>query len=282
MRFGVATVPTDYSAPIAEVGRLAERYGFESLFLPEHSHVPLAAGASPPSGRDAAEAAREYRHALDPFIALTAVACATSRLLLGTGICLVIQRDPITLAKEVASLDYLSAGRVLFGVGGGWNHAEMRDHGTEPRQRWAILRERLQAMRTIWSNEVAEYHGRHVNFGPMWQWPKPVQQPHPPILVGGDGPGTLRRVVEYGDGWMPVAQPGGVPLPEKIATLQQRAADAGRGPIPVTLFRPRPDERALERCRAFGVDRCVLWLPPEEQDVEPLLARYARLAEQFA
>ena len=199
---------------------------------------------------------------VDPFVALGAVAAVTTTLKLGTAICLVIQRDPIQLAKEVASVDYLSGGRMLFGVGGGWNKEEMEDHGTKPARRWKIMRERVLAMKEIWTRDEAAYHGQFVDFYPVWSWPKPVQKPHPPILVGGDGPHTLERVVEYGDEWMPIPGRGATRLEDRIAELQRLAKAAGRGPIPVTVFGCQPDPKAVEAFAAMGVDRCLFWLPP--------------------
>jgi len=280
MRFGVATVLTDYSIDAAELGREVEAHGFESLFLPEHTHIPVASAAPPAGGR---VVDREYLHALDPFVALAAVATATRTLKLGTGVCLVVQREPIRLAKQVATLDLLSNGRLLFGVGGGWNLPELRNHGTEPALRWRLLRERVLAMQRIWTEDAAEFQGELVRFGPLWSWPKPVQRPHPPVLIGGDGLHTLQRVVAFGDGWMPVAQRGAVPLPEKIARLQELAAQAGRGPVPVTLFRVQAQERAIARCAGWGIDRCVFWLPVAPRaEVMPALEHCAELAQRFA
>ena len=280
MQFGVFMFPTDYSIGIVELGRAAEDHGFESLFVPEHTHIPASRRSPYPAG---GELPQEYSHTLDPFVALAAVAAATSRLKLGTGICLVIERDPITLAKEVASLDLVSGGRFLFGIGGGWNYEEMEDHGTKPRQRWQVLRERILAMKQIWTHDAAEYHGRFVNFEPLWSWPKPVQQPHPPIIVGGSGPRTLERVIEYGDEWMPIGGRTGTVLAERIAELQRSAANAGRDTIPVTVFGVRPDPAVIRHYAEIGVTRCLFGLPPAGADtVLPLLARYADLAREFA
>jgi probable F420-dependent oxidoreductase len=278
MKFGIEMFPTDYSIGAIELGRAAEDLGFESVFFPEHTHIPTSRRTPWPGG---GELPREYSHTLDPFVALAAVAAVTSTIKLGTGICLVIERDPIVLAKEVASLDFVSGGRVLFGIGGGWNEEEMLHHGTKPSLRWKILRERMLAMKAIWTQDEAEYHGEFVDFEPLWSWPKPVQQPHPPIIVGGSGPRTLQRVIEYGDEWMPI---GGrsTSLAERIAELQRMAADAGRGTIPVTIFGVRPDPAVIEHYREIGVSRCIFPVPSAPSEtVMPLLNRYAETAREF-
>ncbi|MFB3053621.1 MAG: LLM class F420-dependent oxidoreductase, partial [Dehalococcoidia bacterium] len=220
MKFGVTMFPTDYSISPAELAGAVEERGFESLFFPEHTHIPASRRTPWPGGADLP---REYSHTLDPFVALSAAATATERLRIGTGICLVVERDPITLAQEVASLDFISGGRFLFGIGGGWTLEEMENHGADPARRWKLLRERVLAMKAIWAEDEAEFHGRFVNFDPIWSWPKPVQKPHPPILVGGSGPHTFQRVVEYGDAWMPIAGRDETPLSERIAELNRLA-----------------------------------------------------------
>jgi probable F420-dependent oxidoreductase len=257
-----------------------EERGFESLFVPEHTHIPTSRRTPWPGGADLP---REYSHTLDPFVALSAAAAVTERIRVGTGICLVIERDPITLAKEVASLDFISGGRFLLGIGGGWNLEEMENHGTDPDQRWKLLRERVQAMKAIWTGDEAEFHGRLVNFDPVWSWPKPAQKPHPPVIVGGDGPHTLRRVVEYGDGWMPIPGRGPTSLSDRIAELNRLAAEAGRGDIPVTVYGAPARPEVIGHYAEIGVERCVFFLPPAPaEDVLPLLDRYAELAESFA
>jgi probable F420-dependent oxidoreductase len=278
MKFGVEMFPTDYSISVTDLGRAVEEAGFESIFFPEHTHIPSSRRSPWPGG---AELPREYSHTLDPFVALGAVAAVTSTLKLGTGICLVIERDPIVLAKEVASLDHLSGGRVLFGIGGGWNLEEMENHGTKPSLRWKILRERILAMKRIWAEDEAEYHGEFVDFDPIWSWPKPVQQPHPPIIVGGNGPRTLDRVIEYGDEWMPIGGRG-QDLAERIEQLQGMAAEANRGPIPITIFGVRPDPAVVEHYQSIGVTRCVFPLPSAPAEtVLPLLQRSAEVARSF-
>jgi probable F420-dependent oxidoreductase len=249
---------------------MVEERGFESLFLPEHTHIPASRATPFPAG---GELPKEYSHIHDPFVALAAAATATERLLLGTGICLVIQRDPIVTAKEVASLDRLSGGRFLFGVGAGWNLEEMRNHGTDPRQRFSLMRERVEAMKAIWSGEQASYRGEHVAFECIWSWPKPAQEPHPPILVGGNGDRVLERVVAFGDEWMPNRATG---LRERIAQLRRMAEEAGRDPIPVTLYGARPDPALIERGEEAGVHRCVFFVAPAAAaEVERELDRLA-------
>jgi probable F420-dependent oxidoreductase len=275
MKFGITMFPTDYSIPAVELGRRSEDLGFESLWFPEHTHIPASRKTPWPGGADLP---REYAHLLDPFVALAAVAAATSTIRLGTGICLLIERDPITTAKEVASLDFISGGRFEFGIGGGWNLEEMENHGTRPGTRWNVLRERVLAMKEIWTQDEAQYHGRYVDFDPVWSWPKPIQAPHPPVVIGGQGPRTFARVVEFGDGWIPnrvrLDDLGG-----KVAELQSLAAAAGRGPIPVTVFGARPDPGVIERYAEAGVSRCLFYAPPAGAEVVvPLLERWAEVA----
>src|SRR3954447_2857889 len=233
LQFGLAMFPTDYAIDPVALGRLAEERGFESLWFPEHTHIPASRDTPYPAG---GELPQEYWHTHDPFVALAGVAAVTERLRIGTGICLVVERDPIVTAKEVASLDRLSGGRFLFGVGGGWNEEEMRNHGTDPSTRFGLMRERIEAMKAIWTQDEAEYHGRHVDFDPIWCWPKPVQRPHPPVLVGGLGEKVLDRVVAYGDEWIPNRVKSPEDLGERIAELQRRAEVAGRDRIPVSVF----------------------------------------------
>jgi probable F420-dependent oxidoreductase len=257
MKFGVAIFPTELTPTPAELGVMAEARGFESLFFPEHTHIP-ASRETPWPGGD--ELPPWYSRTYDPFLALTAAAAATRRIKIGTGICLVIERDPIVTAKEVATLDRLSEGRFLFGVGAGWNREEMRNHGTDPRRRFSLMRERVEAMKAIWTQEEASYQGEHVSFERIWSWPKPAQQPHPPILVGGEGPRVLDRVVAYGDEWMPNRVDGDA-LVERAAELAEKAAEAGREPIPITVVGLEPEPAGFERLEPAGVTRCVFWLP---------------------
>jgi probable F420-dependent oxidoreductase len=280
MQFGVSMFPTDFSMSIVDLARAAEDHDFESLWVPEHTHIPVSRRTPWPGG---AELPREYPHALDPFVALGAAAAVTTRLRLGTGVCLVVERDPITLAKEVATIDYLSGGRFLFGIGGGWNLEEMENHGTDPARRWSLLRERILAMKHIWTRDEAEFHGAFVDFDPIWQWPKPIQRPHPPIIVGGNGPRTLKRVIDYGDGWAPIIGRG-PDLTDRMAELARLAAAAGREPIPVTVFSLRPaDEPTVERYQAAGASRFIFGLPAADSDVVlPQLERFAEMARSVA
>ncbi|MGH7764383.1 MAG: LLM class F420-dependent oxidoreductase [Candidatus Dormibacteraceae bacterium] len=258
MKFGIAIFPTDYAISMAELAPAVEERGFESLWVAEHSHIP-ASRKSRWAGGD--ELPKHYWHTIDPFIALTVAATATTRLRIATGICLVIQRDPIHTAKEVASLDFISGGRFIFGIGAGWNREEMADHGTEFSTRWKLMRQRVEAMKAIWSQDEAEYHDDMVDFGPMWSWPKPVHKPHPPIILGGSGPKILERVVRYGDGWMP--NRGDVI--QRIPELQDLARAAGRGPIPVSYY-PKPGAEEIERLAAAGVERLIYYVSPDGRD----------------
>jgi probable F420-dependent oxidoreductase len=209
-----------------------------------------------------------FADTFDPFLALSAVAAVTSKITLGTGVCLVTERDPLTTAKEVATLDVLCNGRFQFGVGAGWNRLEMANHGTDPRTRMALLADRVRAMRQVWTMDEAEYHGRFVDFDRVWSWPKPVQRPHPPILVGGNGPGTEDRVLDFGDGWLP--QYGLLDsvdeLQQRATTLRRRAADGGRDRVPITLFGVKPERDALDAVAAAGVDRCLFGLRQRTAD----------------
>lgn len=263
MKYGLVIFATDYSISMPDLARAAEEHGFESLFVTEHTHIPVSR-RSPWSG--GAELPEHYWHTLDPFVSLTAAAMATTSLKLGTGVCLVIEHDPIVLAKSVASLDVVSGGRFLFGVGGGWNAEEMEDHGTPFERRWKVLRERVEAMKVIWTEEAAAYHGEFVDFEPMWAWPKPIQKPNPPILVGGDGEQTLKRVIRYGDGWFPRWIHSGEAMREKLAELSRLAAEAGREPPPVSIYGPPPERGRLDELEALGVDRAVFALPSKGRD----------------
>jgi probable F420-dependent oxidoreductase len=277
MEIGLAMFSTDYTIEPALLGRLAEERGFESLLLTEHTHIPVSRETPYPGG---GELPREYSHCNDPFIGLAMIAAVTERLKVGTGICLIVERDPIVTAKEVATLDHLSGGRVLFGVGAGWNREEMRNHGTDPRRRFSLMRERIEAMKAIWTQNDAEYHGEHVNFDPIWSWPKPAQKPHPPVLVGGRGERVLDRVLAFGDEWMPNRIGDPEALGERIEELQRRAEDAGRDPIPVTVFGAKPDPEFVERLRAVGVGRCTFYVRPEEPgEVERQLDELAKLRD---
>jgi probable F420-dependent oxidoreductase len=276
MDFGVVMFSTAYAIAPDELARALEERGFESLWIPEHTHIPASRKSPFPGGPNLP---KEYWSSYDPFLALQAAAGATKRLKLGTGICLVIERDPITTAKEVATLDRLSGGRFLFGIGGGWNAEEMENHGTPFKARWKILRERVLAMKTIWTQKEPEFHGEFVRFDKIWADPKPLQQPHPPIIMGGDGPTTFDRVVEFGDGWMPIMRPNQNPV-EKIPALHERLQKAGRDPksVPVGIFFAPPKKEALDALRAAGVARAIFGVPSEPRDaVLPRLDSLAKL-----
>lgn len=278
MKFGIAMFPTDYAIPVPELARACEDLGFESLLFPEHTHIPVSR-RSPWGG--GAELPKQYWHTLDPFVAMTAAAMVTTNLKIGPGICLVIERDPITLAKEVASVDHISGGRVLLGIGGGWNIEEMENHGTDPHTRWRRMRESVEAMKKIWTEDEPEYHGQIVNFDPIWSWPKPVQPGGPPIIVGGDGKNTLKRVVRYGDEWMPIYGRNGDRLLARIAELQELAKAAGREPIPVSLFGAPADPERISALSRAGVTRFVFSLASDPApEALSRLQLYAQVAAQ--
>jgi probable F420-dependent oxidoreductase len=276
MDYGVVMFPTEYSIAPDELGRALEERGFESVWFPEHTHIPASRRSPWPGG---GELPREYWSAYDPFVALMAVAGATKRLKLGTGICLVIERDPITTAKEIATLDRLSGGRVLFGIGGGWNAEEMENHGTAWKSRWKLLRERVLAMKEIWTKREASYAGDYVRFDKIWSDPKPLQKPHPPIIIGGDGATTFDRVIEFGDGWMPILRPHVNPV-ARIPELRERLKKAGRDPksAPVSIFFAPPKREALDVLGTAGVERAIFGLPCEGRDaILPRLDAYAKV-----
>jgi probable F420-dependent oxidoreductase len=275
MQFGIAMFPTHDAIDPGTLAREVEARGFESLLFPEHTHIPTSRRSPYPGG---GELPRQYIHTYDPFVALTAAVVSTERLRIGTGICLVIQRDPITLAKEVASLDHLSGGRFLFGVGAGWNREEMANHGTDPKVRMRVLVERVLAMKKIWTTDEAEFHGEYVDFDPIWSWPKPVQQPNPPVLVGGMGPTVHDRVLEIGDEWLPqnVTLDNVQDFAKRARELQSRAADAGRAPIPMTLFAGQKKKEAVAAYADAGITRTVFLVPSGGADeVLPYLDRLA-------
>jgi probable F420-dependent oxidoreductase len=279
VKFGVFMFTTDYSRGPAELARAAEERGFESLFVPEHTHIPFSRRSPWPGG---AELPREYYHLLDPFLALASAAAVTQRLRLGTAICLVPQHHPITLAKKVASLDHLSGGRFLFGIGAGWNEEDMEHHGVVPSTRWQVMREAVLAMKAIWTQGEAQFQGRFVRFQPIWSWPKPVQRPHPPIYVGGHGQRVLQRVLDYADGWMPIYGRER-DLAGRIQELQRLAQERGRGPVPVTALGVPARPEAVEECARLGVERCLFWLrPAPAEKTIPYLEQLASLAREFA
>lgn len=278
MDFGIHMCLTDESMDPRDFARAVEDHGFESLFVPEHTHIP-AARTTPYPGKG--ELPREYTRTLDPFVALTAIAAVTDRLRLGVAVCLLVERDPIVTAKEAATLDFFSDGRLLLGVGAGWNREEMSNHGTEPSTRFALLDERIGALKEIWTADVASFHGDHVSFDEIWSWPKPVQQPHVPLLIGGAGPSAVARVLAVGDGWLPH---GRTPdLVGRIADLHRQADEIGRSRIPVSVFAATPEEPALEAYAAAGATRCIFRFPSgDAATVLPLLEQHAAVAARFA
>lgn len=277
MRVGVFYFPTDYGIEVGELAVALEDRGYESLFVCEHTHIPTSRRTPFPGG---GELPKRYSHTHDPFVALAFAAARTTRLRLGTGICLITQRDPIVTAKAVASLDVLSGGRFVMGLGGGWNVDEMENHGARYDTRFRLLRERVLAMKEIWTKEEAEFHGELVNFDPIWSWPKPVQRPHPPVLLGGETDHTLRRVVEFCDGWFPRAT-ATFDAKAQRARLDMAATAAGRDPrsLQMTVFRAPADAAKLQGYREAGVDRALLEVPDLTRDeILRVLDQHAPLA----
>jgi probable F420-dependent oxidoreductase len=281
MDFGAAMFFTDYAMGPGELARALEARGFESVWAPEHSHIPTSRTTPFPQE---GELPKKYYDAMDPFVTLTAAAMATKKLKIGTGVCLVAQRDPIQTAKLVASIDQVSGGRFLFGVGGGWNVEEMADHGTAFKTRFKLMRERIAAMKEIWTKNEAEYHGEFVDFPPMMSWPKPVQRAHPPVIVGGAFPYAARRALAYGDGWIPHAsRPQYGDVTEFLPRFHQMAADTGRNPgsVPVTVWGVGEDLDRLKRHRDLGIARVVVSLPSAPAgEVLPILDRWDEVMER--
>lgn len=275
-RFGVAFFPTDYSIQPVELARALEERGLDSLYVTEHTHIPTSRKTPWPAG---GELPQDYWHTHDPFVALAAAAAVTERLRLGTGICLVVERDPIQLAKEVASLDMISGGRVVLGVGAGWNREEMENHGVRYDKRWAIVREKVLAMKAIWSQDEPEFHGEFVDFDPIWCWPKPVQPGGPKVMIGAQSRWTWERVVEYGDGWMPIGAMGD--CAEGMNDLRAACAEAGRDfdALEKPIFGPPAKPDAAKRLIEVGFTELAFALPsvPSEKAL-PLLDRFAELA----
>jgi probable F420-dependent oxidoreductase len=281
MDFGASMFFTDYSMSPAELGRALEARGFDSVWAPEHSHIPSSRLSQPASG---GQRGKQYYDVMDPFVTLTAAAMATNTMKVATGVCLVIQRDTIQTAKLVATIDQVSGGRFLFGIGGGWNQEEMADHGTVFKTRFKRMREQIEAMRAIWTEAEPEYHGEIVDFPKMRTWPKPVQKPHPPVIVGGAFPYSARRAIRYGDGWVPNAsRPSYADVTEYLPQFRQMAADAGRDPatVPVSIFGAPEDLDRLKRYRDQGIARVVVTLPSAKTDeILPALDRWAELIRQ--
>lgn len=280
MRFGVVTFVTDRAVRPGDLGRAVEDAGFDSLFLTEHTNIPASRRTPYPGGGELPE---EYLRTYDPFVALTAAAMTTSTLRIGTGMCLVAQRDPIHTAKSIASIDQLSMGRFQFGVGAGWNREEMEQHGTDPRTRMALVRERVLAIKELWNNDVAEFDGEFVHITPTTVRPEPFQKSGPPVILGGMGPTVIDRVIDYADAWAP--NPGWPPmpdLPDRINQLRESAAAAGRGHIPVYLFGMSAVAEHIENYAELGVEECVFLLPtlPFEESASEL-KRIIAIAESF-
>jgi probable F420-dependent oxidoreductase len=275
MKIGVCMFATDYAIRIDELARAAEDRGFESLFVPEHTHIPVSRRTPFPAG---GPLPKEYSHTFDPFVSLMAAAAATKKIRVGTGICLIIERDTIVTAKEVASLDVLSGGRFELGVGAGWNAEEMENHGTQFKTRFKKMSEQILAMKEIWTKDEAEFHGQFVNFDKIWSWPKPAQKPNPPVLMGGESGHTLQRVVDFCEGWFPRGRAPEVII-SGLADLKARAAKKGRDmkTISVSVFGARPDEAGLEQLARAGVTRAILRLPSDSRDVVlPLLDQWVK------
>jgi len=276
MKIGAFMFATDYNIDVVELAKAMEDRGFDALFVPEHTHIPASRKSPFPSG---GELPKKYIHTHDPLVSLAFAAAATENLTVGTGICLVPQHDPIVLAKGIASLDMLSNGRFVFGIGGGWNVEEMENHGATYKTRFAMMREKILAMKEIWTEDEASFDGDYVNFENIWSYPKPVQAPHPPILLGGETDYTLRRVVDFCDGWFPRANKDFEPH-DAMQRLRRHADEAGRdmNTLQVTVFRAPAEKAALDSYRQHGIDRVLLEIPDTGRDeVLKLLDRYATL-----
>ncbi len=274
MKIGVSTFVTDQGIRPAPLGRALDERRFDSLFIAEHSHIPAERRTPYPGGGDLPEV---YYRTLDPFVTLASIAAVTRHLLLGTGVALVAQRDPITTANEVASLDMVSDGRAVFGVGAGWNREEMENHGTDPSTRGRLVNERLRAIRELWTKEKAEFHGEFVNFDPVFQWPKPVQRPHPPIYVGGGGDAAFRRIAELGDAWLANSE-----SPEQLRPQIERLREVAGREVPVTVYAVPEDPDVVEGYQRIGVERVLFYLPtmPEAETIARLDAM-AQVATRF-
>jgi len=280
LKIGITLHATDKAMNPVELAREADARGFYSFYIPEHTHIPTSRRTPAPTGTD--ELAEEYLRSPDPYIALAAAASVTERILLGTGIGLPAQHDPITFAKELATLDWVSKGRLVFGIGYGWNHEEMENHGIDVKRRRARVRETMLAMQALWANEIASYEGEFVRFEPSWQWPKPVQQPRPRTLIGGAaGPKLFSHIAEYADGWMPI---GGAGMAAELERLREAVREGGRDPsdlhiVPMGIF---PSDEKLAYYREVGVTEAVLRVPSATRDqVLPVLDEYARFVDAF-
>ncbi len=277
MRFGITMFPTDLSIGPVQLAREAEARGLDSIWFPEHTHIPVSRRTPAPAGEPLAE---EYKRSLDPFVAMAAVVGATERIRVGTGIALVAQRDPIVMAKEVASLDLVSGGRLDLGIGFGWNVEEMADHGVDYKRRRAVVREKVLAMKALWTEEEAGFEGEFVHFEPSWSWPKPVQRPHPPLLIGGGGgPKLFEAIADYADGWIPI---GGAGMREALPELHKAMEAAGRDPatLQITPFGSKPEPGKIEYYASLGVTEVVFRVPPVPADEAlPVLDRIVAVLE---
>jgi probable F420-dependent oxidoreductase len=279
MKFGVQVRATAEEVDLRWIARAVEERGFESLFLPEHTHVPVGLKSIHPGGESLMEAALK---GYDPLIGLAIVAASTERLRLGTGVLLLPQHDPIVLAKQVSTLDVLSGGRMILGIGAGWNREEMANHGVAPNDRWKIMREKALALKQIWTQDQASFEGAFVSFGPIRQEPKPFQHPHPPILIGGEGPGVLERAATYGDGWLPNDHPE---LLDRIPELRRLGDVTGRGSLSVTVYAMPYDSAAVARYidADVGIERCVFDLPSREVgETTAALVRLTTIVERYS
>lgn len=270
VEIGLALFVTDRTADIRDVARTAEDAGFGSLWVPEHTHIPTSRATPYPLGGDLPE---EYARTFDPFVALMAAGSVTERLRLGVGVCLIAEHDPIVLAKTVATLDVLTGGRVLLGVGAGWNREELADHGGAFSERWDVMAERVELMQQLWSADVASYDGKHVQLSPSWQWPKPVQSPLP-VLVGGSAGRSMDHAIRYGTGWMPM--PSEEKTTDRLAELRRRAEAAGRPAPSVTMYAARPDRGVIDHYGELGVERVVVLVPPVEDTLAAIRDLAAR------
>ena len=276
-KFGISTFPTDYSIQPASLAQAVEERGFDSLFFPEHTHIPASRATPFPGG---GELPKQYWHAHDPFVALSACAAVTERIRLGTGICLIIERDPITTAKVIASLDMISDGRAVVGIGAGWNREEMENHGANYKNRWAIVREKVAAMRAIWTEDDAEYHGEYVDFDPIWSYPKPVQEGGPPIWIGANSKWVFDRVAEYADGWMPIGGLGSGNMERLKTAMDAHGRDLKD--LTLALFGMFPDAEQVQGRAEQGFDGFIFNVPSEGRDtVLPLLDRYAAVVNDL-
>ena len=275
--FGALMFPTDYAMKPAKLAKAIEEREMDSIFFPEHTHIPASRKTPYPAG---GELPKEYSNTYDPFVALGSCAAVTERIKLGTGICLVVERDVITLAKEIATLDRISDGRFILGIGAGWNAEEMENHGIEFKNRWKIVREKILAMKELWTKEEAEFHGEFINFDPVWSNPKPVQSGGPPVWMGASSKWSYDRIAEYCDGWLPIAGQDKGHLQKIEEALKARGRKASD--ITLAMFGVPPDEDFVDKKLAEGFNHLVFGLPPAgEEVILPMLDRYAEIARRY-